>query len=66
MEAVENAFAAERPPWTLDGVTVELGDGAWFNLRASNTEPLLRLNAEAPTSEGVDAVVDEVLAIVRA
>ena len=33
---------------------------------ASNTEPLLRLNAEAPTREDVDAVVDEVLAIVRA
>ena len=32
----------------LDGLTVELPDGAWFNLRASNTEPLLRLNVEAP------------------
>ena len=34
----------------LDGLTVELPDGSWFNLRASNTEPLLRLNVEAPTS----------------
>jgi phosphomannomutase len=34
----------------LDGVTVELADGAWFNLRASNTEPLLRLNVEAATA----------------
>ena len=50
----------------LDGVTVDLGEGTWFNLRASNTEPLLRLNAEAPTSEGVGAIVDDVLAIVRA
>ena len=67
MEAVEEAFAGRATSVDrLDGVTVELGDGAWFNLRASNTEPLLRLNAEAPTSEGVDAVVDEVLAIVRA
>ena len=31
----------------LDGLTVELPDGAWFNVRASNTEPLLRLNVEA-------------------
>src|SRR5689334_12160555 len=31
----------------LDGLTVTLPDGAWFNLRASNTEPLLRLNVEA-------------------
>ncbi|MCY4666937.1 MAG: hypothetical protein OXC29_02965, partial [Rhodococcus sp.] len=39
---------------------------AWFNLRASNTEPLLRLNVEAPTSADVDALVNEILAIVRA
>lgn len=41
----------------LDGVTVDLGDGAWFNLRMSNTEPLLRLNAEARSTEEVDAIV---------
>ncbi len=35
----------------LDGVTVDLGDGRWFNLRTSNTEPLLRLNVEARTTE---------------
>ena len=33
----------------LDGVTVDLGEGTWFNLRTSNTEPLLRLNVEART-----------------
>ena len=32
----------------LDGLTLRFPDGAWFNLRASNTEPLLRLNVEAP------------------
>lgn len=36
----------------LDGMTVDLGDW-WFNMRASNTEPLLRLNLEAPTPEDV-------------
>lgn len=41
----------------LDGVTVDLGDGSWFNLRTSNTEPLLRLNVEGRTVEDVDAVV---------
>ncbi|MCW2661892.1 MAG: manB [Mycobacterium sp.] len=41
----------------LDGVTVDLGDGSWFNLRSSNTEPLLRLNVEGRTAEDVDAVV---------
>ncbi|MGF7123912.1 phosphomannomutase/phosphoglucomutase [Rhodococcus sp. TAF43] len=50
----------------LDGVTVDLGDGAWFNLRASNTEPLLRLNVEARTSADVDALVAEILGAVRA
>jgi phosphomannomutase len=51
---------------TLDGTTVDLGEGAWFNLRASNTEPLLRLNIEAADDAAVAALRDEVLAIVRA
>ena len=50
----------------LDGVTVDLPDHAWFNLRASNTEPLLRLNVEARTQDEVDALVEEILAVVRA
>ncbi|MEU4316915.1 phosphomannomutase/phosphoglucomutase [Nocardia sp. NPDC024068] len=50
----------------LDGVTVQLPDNAWFNLRASNTEPLLRLNVEARSPEEVDALVTEILRIVRA
>ena len=50
----------------LDGLTVALPDGSWFNLRASNTEPLLRLNVEAADDAAVAALRDEVLAIVRA
>ncbi len=46
----------------LDGVTVDLGEGSWFNLRTSNTEPLLRLNVEARSVEDVDAVVGQVSA----
>ncbi|MFH9423862.1 phosphomannomutase/phosphoglucomutase [Streptomyces sp. NPDC017529] len=49
----------------LDGLTVTTTDW-WFNLRASNTEPLLRLNVEARDSATVERVRDEVLAIVRA
>lgn len=49
----------------LDGLTVDLGDGRWFNLRPSNTEPLLRLNVEAPLQEAVDALRDRVLVLVR-
>jgi len=50
----------------LDGLTVSLPDGAWFNLRASNTEPLLRLNVEAPDEARMAQVRDEVLQVVRA
>jgi phosphomannomutase len=46
-------------------LTVQVGQGAWFNLRASNTEPLLRLNVEAPKPDRMAALRDEVLAIVR-
>ncbi|HEX7322902.1 MAG TPA: phosphomannomutase/phosphoglucomutase [Mycobacterium sp.] len=50
----------------LDGVTVDLGGGSWFNLRTSNTEPLLRLNVEARRAEDVDAVVTAVAAQIAA
>jgi phosphomannomutase len=46
----------------LDGVTVDLGDGSWFNLRSSNTEPLLRLNVEGRSVEDVEALVAHVSA----
>ena len=46
----------------LDGLTVDLGDW-WFNLRPSNTEPLLRLNLEAPTPDEVEQRVAEVQAL---
>ncbi|RII15136.1 Phosphomannomutase/phosphoglucomutase [Streptomyces sp. YIM 130001] len=49
----------------LDGLTVTAGDW-WFNLRASNTEPLLRLNVEARDAATMARVRDEVLAVVRA
>ncbi|WFE44842.1 phosphomannomutase/phosphoglucomutase [Verrucosispora sp. WMMD1129] len=49
----------------MDGLTLRFADGAWFNLRASNTEPLLRLNVEAPTAGRMTALRDEVLDLVR-
>ena len=48
----------------LDGLTVDLGDW-WFNLRPSNTEPLLRLNLEAPDAEACARRVAEVQAIME-
>jgi phosphomannomutase len=50
----------------LDGVTVDLGDGTWFNLRTSNTEPLLRLNVEARTTEDVKQIVEHVAELIAA
>ena len=49
----------------LDGLTVDLGDW-WFNLRASNTEPLLRLNLEAPDAARCAGHVAEVQALIDA
>ena len=48
----------------LDGLTVDAADW-WFNLRPSNTEPLLRLNVEAADEATMAAVRDDVLAVVR-
>jgi phosphomannomutase len=48
----------------LDGLTVA-GDTWWFNVRPSNTEPLLRLNVEAPDEAAVAAIRDEVLGLIR-
>jgi len=64
--AVRGSFAS-RPGVTideLDGLTVT-GAGWWFNLRPSNTEPLLRLNVEAPDTAQLAAIRDEVLRMVR-
>ncbi|MBW8699533.1 Phosphomannomutase/phosphoglucomutase [Streptomyces sp. MBT84] len=65
--AVREAFA-DRDGATadeLDGLTISAADW-WFNLRPSNTEPLLRLNVEARDADTVARLRDEVLAIVRA
>jgi phosphomannomutase len=66
--AVREAFEGEDGVTVdeLDGLTVELPDGSWFNLRASNTEPLLRLNVEAPDEARMTGLRDRVLEMVRA
>ena len=48
----------------LDGLTVDFGD-SWFNLRLSNTEPLLRLNVEAGDREVMESLRDELLSLIR-
>jgi phosphomannomutase len=59
---VERHYAASAEIDKLDGLTVDLGSW-WFNLRPSNTEPLLRLNLEAPDRESCAAHVAEVRAL---
>ncbi len=63
IEEVAAAYAQHAQD-RLDGLTVDAGEW-WFNLRASNTEPLLRLNLEAADREACDARTAEVLALVR-
>ena len=48
----------------LDGLTVSGADW-WFNVRASNTEPLLRLNVEAKTKQQVQEIVHQALQLIR-
>jgi phosphomannomutase len=64
IDLVAAAYAGSNPDAPqdrLDGLTVDLG-AWWFNLRPSNTEPLLRLNLEAPTAADVTQHVAEVKA----
>ena len=59
---VSEAFAS-RTQDRLDGLSVDCGSW-WFNLRPSNTEPLLRLNLEAADRDECDSRVAEILALI--
>ncbi|HEY1666740.1 MAG TPA: phosphomannomutase/phosphoglucomutase [Trebonia sp.] len=65
-QRVKDVYASQPGVTTdeLDGLTI-LGDTWWFNLRPSNTEPLLRLNVEAADEVEMAAIRDEVLGLVR-
>ena len=80
LERLRSAFAGRGNFDTLDGLTVSGGvDGVdslpprtdetrefwWFNVRPSNTEPLLRLNVEGGSRDVMESVRDEALAIIR-
>jgi phosphomannomutase len=60
---VKEAFASGQQD-EIDGLTVSY-DKFWFNLRPSNTEPLLRLNIEAHSAEVLKSKTDEILKIIR-
>lgn len=58
------AFYPDASIDNIDGVTIDCGN-FWFNVRPSNTEPLLRLNLEADTQALMKAKTEEVLGIIR-
>jgi phosphomannomutase len=65
LRRIEETFGARGRVTHLDGVSVDADD--WhFNVRPSNTEPLLRLNLEARSQQDMEAKRDEVLAVIRA
>ena len=64
LQELKERYAAEGTVSHLDGVSVDAGD--WhFNVRPSNTEPLLRLNLEARSQKQMEAKRDEVLSLIR-
>jgi phosphomannomutase len=65
MAAVRARFLEAVRADEMDGLTLEFPDGSWVNVRPSNTEPLLRLNVEAPTPERLVRLRDEALAVIR-
>jgi phosphomannomutase len=66
MELIEATFTGNNDVTTdhMDGLTVDGGQW-WFNVRPSNTEPLLRLNVEAREADTMETLRDEVLALMR-
>ncbi len=68
LAGIKAKYAGAGKIFELDGVSVDAWDtdGWWFNVRASNTEPLIRLNLEAKTRQLMEAKRDEVLSFIRA
>jgi len=64
IKQIEAAFPEAEPDY-LDGVTLNFKSGAWLNVRPSNTEPLLRLNAEAATQAELDELIIKVTGIIQ-
>ncbi|HTV12838.1 MAG TPA: phosphomannomutase/phosphoglucomutase [Acidimicrobiales bacterium] len=67
VEHISELYAKEHPEAEqsyMDGVTIDFGDW-WFNVRPSNTEPLVRLNAEALDRESCDRHTSELLSLIR-
>ncbi len=65
MKRVEEKYSEEAVKgFHLDGLWMQF-DWGWFNVRVSNTEPMLRLNLEAPTEKAMKEKVAEVSALIK-
>jgi phosphomannomutase len=67
VDGIAEYFAKEDPAASqarMDGLTVDCGDW-WFNVRPSNTEPLVRLNVEAASTQSCRQHTDELLSLIR-
>lgn len=63
IDRITKAFSSHEQN-TLDGVTVIIDENTWLNVRASNTESVLRLNAEAGSQAALDELVEKVTALI--
>lgn len=66
IEAVAEQVGPQATLDRLDGLTATYPDGSWWNIRASNTESVVRVNVEADDVDTMQALLDEVLATVAA
>ncbi|HEX9637889.1 MAG TPA: phosphomannomutase/phosphoglucomutase, partial [Acidobacteriota bacterium] len=64
LAALEVRFPGSNPDRHLDGLLVQ-GEGWWFNVRKSNTEPLVRLNLEARDPATMERMRDQILDLIR-
>jgi phosphomannomutase len=65
LKAIRDKYSSDHEIDELDGLTVTASN-YWFNVRASNTEPLLRLNVEGDTKQIMEKARDAALAIIKA
>jgi phosphomannomutase len=65
IERLRSAYA-DKQLETLDGLTVVIDENTWFNVRGSNTEPVMRLNAEAKTAQQLDELTTKVKGLITA
>jgi phosphomannomutase len=63
LQRIEEAFPGHEVD-KLDGLTFTFENGSWFNVRTSNTEPVMRLNAEAPDQAALDQLVTKVTSLI--